>query len=100
MPELSSIFAFYQVVASYCSSGAMITDARSIATREHEQVAHKFLSPIERATLLFLPRRHRKARLRKGELRFRAWESANPDVVAFLKRKAEGQAINAPCIQP
>lgn len=100
MPELTSIFVFYQVVANYCSSGAMIGEARSIATREHQQVAHKFLSPVERATLLFMPQSLRQARLRKGELRFRAWETANPDLVAFLKRKAERHAHDVTCARP
>lgn len=93
MPDLSAILAFYQAILRGNFSGALRGEARCLAQREHDDVIRRFLSPVERATLMFMPNTMRRARLRKGEVRFRNWEAANPDIVAVLKRKAVGQVI-------
>lgn len=95
MPDFAGILAYYRAIMVGASHGALAGEARSFARCEYERVASNFLSPVERVMLGILPGRERQGRLRKGEMRFRRWEAANPDVVALLMRKAERQALGA-----
>ncbi|WP_139188435.1 hypothetical protein [Aliiruegeria lutimaris] len=92
MPDLRAILAFYQAIAFFSATGALAGEARCCAWREHEAMVQAFLSPVERSTIQFLSKEDRAVRLRKGETRFRTWEAANPDIVDFLKAKAENLA--------
>lgn len=92
MPDLAAILEFYQAMSSGALRGALAGEARSFAAPQHEKVATRFLSPVERSVLPFLPPPERRGRLRKGEIRFRRWERANPDLVDVLMRKAEQRA--------
>lgn len=89
MPDFALILAFYKVVSTCSLSGALPGECRAAARDAREQVAEGFLSARERRTLTELNRNHRRGRLRLGELRFRAWERANPDIAAVLQRKAD-----------
>ncbi len=95
MPDLPMILSYYRALAMGYLTGALAGEAESLAGREHERVVRKFLSPVERSTKGFLHTRQAGARLRKRDARFRAWESANPDIVEHLRRKAERHAFDA-----
>ncbi len=95
MPDYNAILAFYQMVALCCSSGALEGEAECCAGEQFRQVTRCFLSPVERTMLPFLSRRRQRAQFRAGALRFRAWEAANPDISALLRRKAEMKALSA-----
>ncbi|SFC11956.1 hypothetical protein [Tropicimonas isoalkanivorans] len=99
MPDLTAILAFYQAIAFFSVTGALPGEAAMMAQPEREAVVQRFLSPSERGNFDALSDVDRRVRLRKGETRFRAWESANPDVAAVLRRKAERLAFEpAPCV--
>ena len=93
MVDLGAILSFYRAITAFALSGALPDEAEMMAQRERETVHHHFLTPQERHDLTGVSVRDQQLRLRKGALRFRAWETANPDVAALLRRKAEQHVV-------
>ncbi|MFD0979308.1 hypothetical protein [Tropicimonas aquimaris] len=94
MSDLVAILSFYRALARFAVSGALPDEAAMMAQPEREIVLGRFLSPAERDALAKVPACDRQLRLRKGALRFQAWEAANPDIAALLRRKAERQVFD------
>lgn len=88
MPDLFTILAFYYACDQAAMTGALTSEQIHYCTAAYDQVKVRFLTEDELAALAGLSYADRAVRLRKGYLRFKSWEAANPDVVDLLKRRA------------
>ena len=91
MPNFFAILAFYYACDSAAMSGALTHEQVSYGSDIFELVKLQFLTDEELAELNGLSPAERSLRIRKGYLRFKRWEAANPDIVASLKLRALGQ---------
>lgn len=92
MPNFFAILAFYYTCNSAAMSGALAHEQVSFGSDLFDLVKTQFLTDEELAELDKLTPAERSLRIRKGYLRFKRWEAANPDIVASLKLRALGQA--------
>ena len=93
MPDFFAILAFYYACDSAAMSGALTREQITYCSHAYEQVKTHFLSEEELAALEGLTIAERSVRVRKGYLRFKRWEEANPDIVASLKNRALGEVV-------